>query len=467
MARTLLKNATVVTVDPSLGTLLNCDLLIEGEHIAEIRPNIDPGQATVIDAEGMIVMPGLINAHVHAWETVLRGTGADWQGDEYFEVVLGRLADHVTPDEIYISTLLGAMSQIDSGVTTMFEWLHCSNTPDHSDMSIKALDDAGIRAVFGHGTPKPNPRPGHPHFSDIPHPAHEIDRLCRGRFAANGDGLVSLAMCILGPDYAELEVNRQDFALAREYGLKTSAHVWGGERRKTPGGYKTIVEEGLLDPGHMPVHANFFDQDEVTLLVDHGASFIATPVAELGVPKPPVMSKVIRAGGKPSIGVDAEIDVSGSMFDTMRAARQLQSAFDAIEAYDPMAVQEQKGRPDIDVASTASDIACSSLDVLEWATINNACALGLDGQIGSLVPGKRADIVLLRKTDLNLVPVTDPVQTIVTHANASNVDTVFVNGKIMKQNGRLLSEVSGLVAKATEASHRLLNLADELNSPLR
>ena len=467
MHRTLLKNATIVTVDRALGTLKDCDLLIEGERIAEIRPGIEAADADVIDASQMIVMPGLINAHVHAWETVLRGTGADWQGDEYFEVVLGKLGAHFTPDDIYLSTLLGAYAQIDSGCTTMFEWLHASNTPDHSDMCIKALEDAGIRAIFGHGTPKPEPLPGQPHFSDIPHPEAEIKRLCEGRFAANGEGLVSLAMCILGPDYAGIEVNRKDFALAREYGLKTSAHVWGGEGRKVPGGYKTIIEEGLLDPGHMPVHANFFDLDEVKLLVDHGASFIATPVAELGVPKPPLISHVIRAGGHPSIAVDSEIDVSGSMFDAMRSARQLQSAFDAIEAYDPEMKYEKKGRPDIDVAVTAQDVACSSMDVLEWATINNARALGLDSKTGSLVPGKQADIVMLRKTDLNLAPVTDPVQSIVTHAHAGNVDTVFVNGRMMKQHGRLLTDLAGLTSKAERTAHRFLDLAEQLGRPLR
>ncbi|MEM9044781.1 MAG: amidohydrolase family protein, partial [Pseudomonadota bacterium] len=288
MTQTLLKNATIVTVDREIGTLFDCDLLINGPQIAEIRPGIEAPSATEIDASDMIVMPGLINAHIHMWETMLRGTGADWPGDEYFEVVLGLLGEHVSPDDIYLSTQLGALNQIDSGCTTVLEWLHCSNTPDHSDMSIQALDDTGIRAVFGHGTPKPNQQPGQPHFSEIPHPAAEIKRLCEGRFAANGSGLVTLAMCILGPDYGGIEVNRQDFALARDYDLRTSAHVWGGDSRKTPGGYRPIIEEGLLGQ-HTAVHANFFEDDEVKLLIDNGASFTATPSCEIGVPKPPLI----------------------------------------------------------------------------------------------------------------------------------------------------------------------------------
>ena len=120
MARTVLKNATIVTVDRTLGVLKNCDLLIDGDYISAIRLEIDAEDAHVIDATDMIVMPGLINAHIHSWETVLRGIGSDWSNHEYFEVVLGMLASHFTPDDIYNSTLVGALNQIDSGCTTMF-----------------------------------------------------------------------------------------------------------------------------------------------------------------------------------------------------------------------------------------------------------------------------------------------------------------------------------------------------------
>jgi len=468
MTRTLLKNATIVTVDRALGVLDACDLLIDGETIAEIGPGLVVADADEIDASDMIVMPGLINPHIHAWETVLRGLGADWKESEYFEVVLGRLAEHFTPDDIHQSTLFGALNQIDSGCTTMLEWCHNTATPDHSDMVIRALEDSGIRAIFGHGTPKPEQKPGEPHFSERPFPAHEIKRLREGRFASN-DGMVSLAMCILGPDYAGIEVNRHDFALAREYDLMTSAHVWGGEARKTPGGYQTIVDEGLMDPRHNAVHANFFEQDEVQLLVDQGASITATATIEVGVPRAPMISSVIRAGGKPSIAIDTEIEVSGNMFDIMKGSDKLQGAFDSMAAYDPAAKRESKGRPDMDGIVTAQEISCDSNDVLEWATINNARAMGLDSQTGSLVPGKKADIVLLRKNDLNLFPVTDPVQAIVVHANQSNVDTVFVNGVMRKQHGRLLEDAGRLAAiraNLAKTRHRLLGLATEMGRPI-
>jgi cytosine/adenosine deaminase-related metal-dependent hydrolase len=371
---------------------------------------------------------------------------------------------------MYLSTLAGALNQLDGGCTTILDWCHNTATPDHTDMAIRALEDSGIRAVFGHGTPKPNPSLGMPHFSTIPFPEAEIKRLRKGRFASNENGLLKLAMCVLGPDYAPLEVNRHDFALAREYDLMTSSHVWGGVSRKTPGGYQTLVDEGLMDPRHNAVHANFFDDDEVKLLVDQGASITATPAIEVGVPRAPVISSVILAGGRPSIAIDTEVEVSGSMFDCMKSASQLQATFDSIAAYDAGAVRESSGRPDIDGAVSAHEVACSSLDVLKWATINNAHALGLAHKTGTLTPGKEADIVLLRASALNLIPAVDPVQSIVVHANQSNVDTVFVAGRVVKQDGRLLADhldLPSMGRRLSDASYRLIDLSKRMDTPLR
>ncbi|MDJ0779232.1 MAG: amidohydrolase family protein [Gammaproteobacteria bacterium] len=470
MARTLIRGAQVVSVDPVLGVIDDCDILVEGESILEVRPGIDVASAEVIDAGRMIAMPGLINAHIHTWETMLRGLGASWDDGTYFDVLLGRIARHFQPEDIYIGTLMGALNQLDGGCTTILDWCHNTATPEHTDMAIRALEDSGIRAVFGHGTPKPNPEPGEAHFSTLPFPAAEARRLRCGRFADNDSGLVSLALCILGPDYGSLDVNRHDFALARELDLMTSAHVWGGGDWKTPGGYRTLVDEGLMDPRHNAVHANFFDDDLVRLLVDQGASITATPAIEVGVPKPPMIAGVIRAGGKPSIAIDTEIDVAGSMFDCMRSALSLHNAFDSMAAWDPDGAREQVGRPDIDSVPTAGDLWCTPIDALEWATINNARALGLESRTGSLTPGKQADILLVRRDDLNLLPAIDPVQTIVSHAHQGNVDTVLVGGRIMKRHGRLLADnhdLGRLGERLAESCRRIFIVADNMGFSLR
>src|SRR5690606_20735402 len=152
----------------------------------------------------------------------------------------------------------------------------------------------------------PKPRLGEPHFSQVPHPRSEIERLRRESFTSD-DGLLRLAMCILGPDYSTLEVCRQDFALARELGLISSAHVWGRANRLVPGGYRQIAAEGLLDSRHNVVHANYIEDDEIKILIDAGATITATPPAEIrGHGKPPLIGRVAAAGGKPSIGNDSE-----------------------------------------------------------------------------------------------------------------------------------------------------------------
>ena len=213
MPKTLIKNALVLSMDPSIGDLEKGDVLIDGDRIVGVGPQIVADDAKPIDATGCIVMPGFVHAHIHTWQSAVRGIGADWAGSDYFNNFHATLATRFEPQDTYVGTLFGALTQIDAGTTTIFDWCHNNSTPEHTDAAVDALFDSGIRAIFGHGTIKPKPQPGQAHFSQVPHPVKEIDRLRRGRFAGD-DGLVSLAMAILGPDYSTLEVCRQDFRAA-------------------------------------------------------------------------------------------------------------------------------------------------------------------------------------------------------------------------------------------------------------
>jgi len=134
----------------------------------------------VVDGRGRIVLPGLINAHMHTWQTALRGFAANWTLPEYFRRMHAGLATLFRPEDIYIATLMGALNQINFGATTLVDWCHNNPTPAHTDAAVRALFDSSIRAVYFHGSPKPDPQAGQPHFSEVPHPRREVERLRTG-----------------------------------------------------------------------------------------------------------------------------------------------------------------------------------------------------------------------------------------------------------------------------------------------
>ena len=324
---------------------------------------------------------------------------------------------------------------MDAGTTTLFDWCHNNPTPEHTDAGIDALEESGIRALFGHGTPKPKPKAGEPHYSQIPHPVSEIKRLRTGRLASD-DGRITLAMAILGADYSPLEVALHDMRLAREYGLLSSAHIWGDASRKVEGGYHTLAEAGVLGPDHNLVHCNYVDDEELKVIIDSGASITATPSAEMQTNRgEAVCGRVSALGGRPSIGVDLETYVSGNMLHAMRHALQVQRIFDNRR------LDENTYR--------APALSFSARDALAWATINNAHAMGMAERVGSVTPGKQADLILIRKDDLNTAPAGDPARAVVFYAERSNVDTVLIAGEKVKAGGELLVD-SGKIAKAKE-----------------
>src|SRR5262245_55530497 len=175
-ARTLIHGATPITLD-ALGDLPRADILVTGDTITEIAPVLHVDDADVVDARGCIVIPGLVNAHLHTWQTALRGLAANWTLLEYFQKMHAGLATVFTPDDLHIATLAGALNQINCGTTTLVDWCHNNPTPSHNDAAIAALLQSGIRAAYFHGTPKPDPRPGERPFWEVPHPRAELQRL--------------------------------------------------------------------------------------------------------------------------------------------------------------------------------------------------------------------------------------------------------------------------------------------------
>ena len=423
MAARLIRGGIVVSMDPAIGDLRRGDVLVEGDRIQAVAERIDAPGAEVIDASGCIVLPGLVNAHQHTWQTALRGVAGNWTILEYFHHVHAGLATKFRPEDIYIATLVGALNQMNCGATTLVDWCHNNPTPEHTDCAVDALAESGIRAAFFHGSPKPDPKPGQKPFWEVPHPRSEVERLLK-RLPAN-NGLVTLGLAILGPHYSTYEVAQQDFRLAREFGLIASMHCAGGEAR-TPDGWDRLAAEGLLGDNTNIVHGQTLSDDQLAFMVERGVTFSLTPETEMTQGHGfAITGRLRKLGVQPSLGVDLESAISGDLFGVARAALASQRAMD-----------NAASRAATGKLPETSTIHCR--EALGWITIEGARMLKMDDRIGSLTPGKQADVILIRADDLNMWPVHDPVTSVVMQANTGNVDTVMVAGEFRKRHGKLL-----------------------------
>lgn len=425
MAKLLIEGGRVVTMDPGIGDLERGDVLIDGSEIAAIGAGLAPGgDVETIDAAGMIVMPGLVNAHIHTWQTGLRGLAGDWTATNYFRAMHAGLATFFRPEDIHIANSVGALNQIDCGVTTIVDWHHNNPTPEHSDAAIDGLADSGIRALFLHGSPKPDPGPGQKPYGEIPMPRGEVERLRKGRFAGDG-GLLSLGLAVLGPQMSVHDVALEDFRLARDCDIVASLHH-SGAAMPAPRGYAAAAAAGLIGDKVNVVHGNALTDADFDLLVEHGATFTVTAEVEMQMAYGPPLTGRLRARGVPvAIGTDVECAYGADMFAVMRTTLQLERHAHSMRSF---AATGDKPHP----------IPVTAAEALGWATRDGARMAHLDTRTGSLTPGKQADIACLRGTDLNLVGAGNATNAIALHANPGNVDTVLVAGSVRKRGGRIV-----------------------------
>ncbi|MBZ5696704.1 MAG: amidohydrolase family protein [Acidobacteriia bacterium] len=443
MRRLLIQGATIITMDPRLGDLRPGDILIEDERIAAVGAHIDAAGAEIFDGRSFIVIPGLVNAHMHTWQTGLRAISSNWTLLEYFRWVHAGLATRFVPEDIRIATLAGALNQLNCGTTTLVDWCHNNPTPAHTDAAIEGLRESGIRAAFFHGSPKPDPKPGEPHYSEVPHPRSEVERLLRGPFASR-DQLLTLGLAILGPHYSTLDVALHDFRLARELGLVASMHQGGGPA-KTPNGWDVLEQEDLVKDFVNIVHGNDLSDERLARFVDRGVTFSVTPENEMAQGHGhPIIGRLRKLGAAPSLGVDLESVVSGDMLTVARVALSHQRSLDNAEYR----------------AATGGIPETCTIPVreaLSWITVEGARMLGLQDRIGTITPGKQADLVFIRADALNLWPVHDPVATVIMQANLANIDSVMVAGGWRKRDGKLLfRDVDRVKAELQRSGSRIL-----------
>ncbi len=444
MSKILIRNGTLLTLE-SGSNPLHADLMIEDGMISAIGTDLDAeGAETVIDAGNMIVMPGLVNAHIHTWQTGLRGLATDWTGTNYFRAMHAGLANFFTSDDIRIANLLGAINQLNNGVTTMVDWHHNNPTPDHSDVAIDGLEGAGIRATFLHGSAKPDPKPGQKHFSEVPMSHGEVARLRKGRLA-NDDALVTMGLAILGPQMSTEDVTLTDLRLAKEHDLLVSLHH-SMAKMSAPAGYASAAAAGLIDRRLNVVHGNELTDRDLDILVDNGATFTVTAEIEMQICYGDMLSGRLHTRGIPfSIGTDIEsayaLDMLACMRTTLQAERHLTSA-----------------RMKAETGERPHPIPLTVREALGWATIEGARAMRLEDRIGTLTVGKQADIILIRADDLNQSGAFDPYNAVLGFAHPGNVDSVIVDGQIRKQGGQMLrDDIADLQEQLATSGRRIFD----------
>jgi cytosine/adenosine deaminase-related metal-dependent hydrolase len=421
MMRTLLRGAAIVTMDAQ-GDLREGDLLVEGDRIAAIAPRIAADEAETVDARGCIVIPGLVNAHLHTWQTALRGLASNWTLLEYFGKMHAGLATVFTPEDLGIANHVGALNQLNCGTTTLGDWCHNNRTPAHNDAAIDGLLRSGIRAAFFHGTPKPDPKPGERPFWETPHPRAEVERLLARH---QGNDMLAIHVALLGPHYSTLPVALHDFRMARELGIIASLHQGGGAPR-TPDGWDRLDAEGLLGEHVNIVHGHALSDAQLERFCALGMSFTAAGENEMSQGHGhPITGRLRGYGRAPSLGVDLETVVSGEMLTQARIALGMQRTLDNFE------YREAHGT--IPPTSTVT-----TREALSWVTVEGARMLGQLDRIGTLAPGKQADLVVIRADALNMQPVHDLVNSVVMQTSLANIDSVMVAGRWKKRGGRLL-----------------------------
>jgi cytosine/adenosine deaminase-related metal-dependent hydrolase len=437
--RTLIRAATVITMEAQ-GDLPTADILIIGDRIAEIAPRIYADDAELVDGQGCIVIPGLVNAHMHTWQTALRGLAADWSLPEYFQKMHAGLATLFTPDDLHIATRVGALNQLDCGTTTLVDWCHNNRTPQHNDAAIAALLETGIRAAFCHGTPKPEARPGERPFWETPHPRAELERLLARH---QGSDLLSVHAAVLGPHYSTLEVALHDFRMARDLGIIATLHQGGGPPR-TPDGWQRLEAAGLLGEQVNIVHGHALDDAQLQRFCALGMSFTATPEVEMAMGHGhPITGRLRLLNRAPSLGVDLESLAGGDMLSQARIALAVQRSLDNV------AHRAVHGM----IAPTTT---IPTREALAWVTIEGARMLRQAHRIGSLASGKLADLVLIRADTLNLQPLHRPLASVVLQASPAHIDSVMVAGQWKKRHGRLLGvELAPLLARLRESGERI------------
>lgn len=422
----VVRGAYVVTMDPTLGDIPDGDIHVRNGALVAIGRRLSAPGAEEIDGRDRIACPGFIVTHFHLWGSFARGIVAD--GDFDYFPVMSRLGPAMTPEDAYHSARLGIAEAIHSGITTIHDWSHNIISGPYADADLRALHNCGIRARFSYGysrnlQQKPN------ETADF----NDIVRVKREWFGASNDSLLTMGFASRGAGDTPPEVYRREWEFARSQGLPITQHAGRslGEIKRFRR-IEMLYKDKLLGPDVQLIHTYNASPEERAMIAETQthvsiAPFTASRLAS-GLP---YLGDLLKRGVQCSLSVDTTtVGGNADMFSIMRLMLQLNH----LRSMNVMEVQPRR--------------------ILELATLDGAKDLGIADRTGSLTPGKRADLILVRTKDINVAPFVNPALLLVQQAQPANVDTVVIDGRILKHRGELVAlDVEEVVRKAAESFH--------------
>jgi cytosine/adenosine deaminase-related metal-dependent hydrolase len=416
-------NAYVMTMDGSLGDIADASVHVRNGEIIAVGKDVSGG-GEKIDGAGMIVMPGLVETHWHMWNTIFRSFAGDKPEEGYFPTV-ARFGQQVSPDDVFQSTRLSAAEAINSGMTFVHSWCHNVRSTAHAEADVRALAEAGIRARHSCGWPQ-----GLPDTQSADQAP--LETLARDWKSHSNDGLITLGMAWRGQFRAgpiKPEVYQPEFDNARNLGLPITVHVAAAAHRAV-NQIELLTKSNLMGKDVQLVHALAVTPAEIDMIKESGASISTSPGSELRIGYGyPLISEWLAKG----IPVGSSIDTSAltgssNMFGVLKLAR------------------------DSENARAEGEFKMTARQALELGTIGGARSMGIDDKVGSLTPGKRADLIMISPNALNMAVVTDPAHLVLEATSPENVDTVVVDGRILKRGGKLTAiDTTEVIAGARAA----------------
>ena len=409
----VIRNAYVLTMDPVLGDIPDGDVHVKNGQIVGVGKGLSTPGARSIDGRRTIVLPGLVDTHWHMWTTYLRSAAGDTKEKGYFPITTA-FGQAMLPDDMYHSTRLAATEAIFSGITTVADNCHNVRSHDHATADIKALRESGVRAVWYYG-----PFRGMAATQGID--MSDVEAFHRDWKNQSSDGLIKLGLAWGGvgstraPRPKEnIDRARKEFEQARAMGIPMAVHLSARENT-APGEVEAHAKGNFLGKDVILIHVLSASPEEMKMVADGGSPISVSPGSELrigyGLTK---ACAFMDAGVLVCVSIDSvPLTGAASLFGIAKLMRNAENA----KAFD--------------------EFKLSARRTLQMVTIDGARALGIDDQVGSLKPGKRADLIMVSTNTVTMGVFTDPTHMLVECAEPSNVDTVVVDGRILKRAGKL------------------------------